>query len=390
MTAVDDLSREEVEHRFRQIENDFYRERKQEYIEEIQEREEESGAIAQQQDKEHRRLSQRDKLLEITVTPFLPGLPDDDQDNGGIIAQETDWVLRAIEPLRELDVTSADALIANPSTGGIGVIVCMPRPDPVNGALERLYSATSDIRDNIHALSDHINIQVERGRIYPILVVPKKADRRAANEVEDHEESGNDKEHVYIWRVDVTSSEKIQSITSIATRDPEECILPGKIGQMLSNEVDVTEEIHPMPDFYPSSHRRTQTVKCAKHFVIKRVNDGHPKTHFAKTELRNYFANQRNIAYNEAGQLGPDLANQLLDWWMQINMVEKLSPSRTEMNSEDVFRFNVDSQHAGNILNAVERKYRDLSIKDEISLSAKRMVLEDFSDRQSEIGEFSE
>lgn len=389
MKGIDDLSREKVEEIYSQIENDFYRELKKEHTEEIREQEEQSGEIEDRLEREYKGSVQRDKLLDVIAAPFLPARPDDPTDDGGLITRETGWYLRAIEPLRNLDVTTADAVIANTETGEAGIITCMPRSETTKSAVERSVKATHGIRENIRAISDQINMTVERDRLYPIIVVPEKHDRRIADKIVDLESSESIRETIYLCRANLTNSETLQLVTDISTRRYDECIPDGKMGEMMEGEVDVTNETYPTPDFYPSSHNRTKTSEYAKHIVMKRLEDDCAKTHFSDKDLNDYLKKQRNVPHFDLGNSEEQMADQLIDWWKTIDLVESLTSSRTKITSGDkCFRFDVDSRHPGKIMNAVENKCKDLILEDAIDLKAKRRVLEDFSDRQSDLDEF--
>lgn len=385
------LSAEEVSEKYDEIKNSYYENKKEEYEKEIRESDDDISTIREQVEDEIRASGQKDLMTDICIVPFIPGRPDLIGHEGGEIAESTDWEVKAIEPLRDLDVTSPDVVLANTQTGEACTIVCMPRDSTVGSALSRLMESTADLRENTVALKRQINVTVERDLIYPILVIPEKADNRARDEVEDIDDENGAEGGPYLLRVEMTDEERLGLITEIRTRTRRQTIPDGEMGEKLVDPIEVSREKHSLPNSYSFSHMIKKTSGFVRANVTAKVDSEPAKTHFSKEELTEYFHDQRNMSMSNGRDVVESLVEELLNWWLDVGLVEALSSSETKLDSSNSYRFNIDAQgyNPGKVIREIRDECEESLINEEIAILAKRRTLRDFDNEQPTLGDYS-
>lgn len=380
MTA-DDLSKGEVIERFGQITdiNSAYSERKEEYKRTILS--EEEGAIRDrlesglEQDKKH------DNLLKQTISAFLPG---------GSIESETGWTFLGAEPLSEQNLANADALFGNPNRNMALIVECKTSVSRPARALEQIYDAAENVRENTDHLSEKIDMEIEE--LECAICVPSVVDRRIISQIEEYEEEGQNREQVFVWRLHHFDGETLDLYTDINTRTDSEMTHNSELASTLSAGVELTYSRQVMPAFFPSSHPEVILEETFSSILESRLIDEKPVRQFTSSELLSELTSQKNLPHYDADVIGERLYEDLLKRCKKFSLIGEISSNETELEGseeETFFKYNIRGKSPETILANLRERYMGESVKHYADVEAMRKVIDEFDEEQSSLGDFS-
>lgn len=382
--SADDLSEEEVKSRFRNIVDisETYLERKEDYKSEILVKEErrEEGTIRERIEKGIERDKKHDTLLKQTISAFLPDGP---------IGSQTDWRFLGAEPLSEKNIPNADALFGNPERNLALLVECKTSVDRPSKALEQVYDAAEGIRDNRDYISGKIGMEIDG--IECAVCIPSVEDRRLVDQIEEHEENGQDQERVFVWRIHYYDGETLDLFTDISTREGGEATHNSELAQILNAGVELTHGRQVVPAFFPSSHPKVIMEEAFGSILEKRIMNDGPLRYFKESELRSELTTQENLPHYDSDIIGSRVYEELIGRFIEFDIIEEISEDDTELECEEgesLFKFRVRGKSIDTILNNLHDRYTKNAVEHQADIEAMRQVISEFDDKQSSLGDF--
>lgn len=377
--SVDDLSEQEVIDQFANIadRNSSYIDRKNTYKNEILESEGED--IESRLKAGIERDQKHDSLLRQTISAFLP----DGEIHG------SGWTFLGAEPLQELNVANADALFGNPDRNLAVIVECKTSVGRPTQALEQIYDAADEIWANYDHLTDEIGMEIDE--LECAICVPSVHDRRIADQIEAHEQNGNDREKVFVWRVHYYDGELLDLYTEIDTRSGRDATHDSQLATLLLGGVDITHSRQVVPAIFPSSHLEVIMEEIYSSIIETRIIDEYPIRHFTDTELKEELTSQKNLPHYDAERIGDRIFEKLVSRSLNFGLIEEISSSDTELEigpNEQCFKFKVRGKSPKTILKKLQEKYISGAIKRKADIKAKRRVLSEFDDEQSFLDDY--
>lgn len=380
MTA-DDLSEGEVIGRFRQIaeKNSSYLGRKDEYKREVLSQEEES--IRDRLHKGIQRDKKHDNLLRQVISAFLPGGP---------IERETEWTFLGAEPLCEQNLPNADALFGNPDRNMALLVECKTSLSRPTQALEQVYDAAEGIRENLDYISEKIGMEIDE--LECAICVPSVVDRQIISQIEEHEEQGQNREKVFVWRIHHFDGETLDLYTDLETREDSEMTHNSELAPILNAGVELTYGRQVMPAFFPSSHPEVIMEELFSSIFEKRLMDEKPFRHFKGDEIQSELTSQKNLPHYDADVIGERIYDKLVDRFKDFNLISELSPSETDLEGDEdetFFKYQVRGKSPDTVIANLRKRYLTQAIEQQAEIKAKREVIDEFDEEQSALADFS-
>ncbi|WP_435345095.1 hypothetical protein [Haloarchaeobius sp. HRN-SO-5] len=372
--SVGEWEWDEILDRYEAISSDYWDGVKDDHLSEIQDDEQEVDRIQTEYRNKRNESKSLTEQQKTVISGFLPG---------NTIANSTGWEFRAIEPLRNLDSESPDLVIGHPETGSILAVTMLRQRERPETAINRVTSAATTIRSNTRLLSDEINMSVDDRGVECVLIVPESADRRSAEAIEDLEGSGDLTEEIYLWKIVETDKEKIEAHTQIGSRDEDECLPDGDLGEYLSQGIEVAKSVHSLPDFFAESHHEIIAEHTVGEMVSQRKRDGGQITHFSKSDFEDYL--RTTLSHSNSANVASERAELLLKRWEEMGLIESITDGQTRLDDgSDYYRFDTGTRTAKNTMGAVRSDYTELAVDFELNVEATRRTLREYIEENGE------
>ncbi|MFC6838370.1 hypothetical protein [Halomarina ordinaria] len=326
-----------------------------------------------------RQARSHDNLLESTISVFLP--------NGQVNAQ-TDWRFLGAEPLSELGVPNADLIIGNPERNFAVIVECKSGLSRPGKALNQLYDAADALREHQPHLEERIGMPIDQFEC--ALSISSTDDIRLVREIEQHERDGRAQEKVFVWRLHyLENGEQIDLFTRIETREPGKSTHDNELAQILSGGIDITNDEHLSPSFFPSSHLyRIMEEVFSTILTQRKIEDG-PMRHFAGKEVLDILTSQRHLPHYDADEIGTRIYEELISRLLDFKLIVSISPSDTQLTGDgEFYRYKGRGRSMSTILNDLQDGYKSAAVEQEIELEAMRRTIEQYEDEQSRLGDY--
>lgn len=379
--SAEDLDDEEVVDLYEYIidREPFYEEVKEEFVEEIWEETDEGSEVRTRIERGIREARRHDSLLESTISVFLPG---------GTVHAETGWKFRGAEPLSELNVPNSDLIVGNEDRNLALIAECKSGLSRPGQALTQLYDAADAVREHKDELKENIGMEFDAFEC--AICVSSTDDIRIAREIEDHEQDGDARERIFIWRLHYhEEGEQLDLFTRIDTRSPGNETHDNQLAQVLQGGVDITKDEHATPSFFPSSHLYRVMEEVFSTILTRReANDG-PLRHFSGEEVLDILTDQRHLPHYDADRIGARMYSELMDRLLQFDLITTIGTEDTELEGAgDFYRYRGRAQSRGTILSNLGEGYKEGAVEWDIELEAMGRTIDQFDEDQSRLGDF--
>ena len=379
--SSDDLNEDEIIELYEYIVDRVpaYAEVKEELSEEVCEETDEGDDYRTRIEQGIREARSHDNLLGSTISVFLPN---------SRVHRETGWQFLGAEPLCELNVRNADAIIGNPDRNIAVLIECKASVSRPGKALEQLYDAADAVREYEGELSENIGMEIEE--LECVICVPSTHDIRVARELESYEQDGSARERVFIWRLHYhQNGEQLDIFDRIDTRDPGEETHNNQLAQVLRGGIDITLNEQATPSFYPSSHLFRIMEEVFSNILTKRTVEDGPIRHFGGAEVLEIMTDQRHLPHYDADQIGARIFDELMDRLLEFDLITGIGAEDTELGGEgDFYRYKVTGRSRSTLISNLSDAYKDAAVEWEIELEAMRRTIDQFDDDQGRLSEF--
>lgn len=307
-------------------------------------------------------------------------------DPRGRVCEETGWRVITSEPLTEKNLPNADALIGHLDQQRAILVECKTGLSSSGVALEQLFDAAEAVRDHRQYLAEKTGLTVEH--IDCVLCVPSELDWRAADTIEEYERSGDDRERVFIWRLNRFSGERLQLYENIDTREGSETSHDHNLAQILSGDgVKVSGESEVTPAFFASSHLANIIEVAFSEVLWNREREGDPVTKFTQEELTEVLTSQSNLLHYSADSIGRRLRDEIIPRLLDHELIEKYGDGDEETSENDpdwqevdAFQYGVEGRTIETILANLTEEYVECEIEATAEREARRRTVEQFRD----------
>lgn len=322
-----------------------------------------------------------DELLQSTISAFDPR---------GRVCNETGWRILTSEPLVEQNLTNGDALIGNPDQNWGILVECKTGLSKPGRALEQLFEAAAQVRDNQDYLEEKTGLRIED--VDCVLCVPSQHDRRIARTIEEYEQNGDAEEPVYIWRLNRFSGETLQLYENIDTREPSETSHNHDLTRLLSGDgIKVAGESEVTPAFFPSSHLANIVEVAFSEVLWNRERADEPVTNFTKSELTDVLTSENNLLHYAAEPIGKRIRDEILPRLLGYGLIEPYEADDEDFDDElgweevEVFEYGVNGRTMETILANLTDEYFEAEVDALAEEKAREQTVEQF---RREVGSF--
>ena len=310
-----------------------------------------------------------DQLLQSTISVFDPR---------GEVCQKSGWRIFATEPLHEKNLRNPDALIGNPDRNWAVLVECKTGLSSPGKALEQLYEAADEVRDNQDYLAEKTGLSIEN--IDCVLCVPSQYDRQAAETIAQYERNGEAKEEVYIWRLNRFRGETLQLYENIDTRDGNEASHNHRLTEFLGSEgVSVSGGSEITPGFFPSSNLANIIEVAFVEILWNRELADGPVATFTRGELLDFLTSQDNLLHYSADTIGTRICDEILDQLLDYELIEPHGEQRGKDGAE-VFEYGVDGRTMETIKANLTEEYVEAKIDSRAEKEARKRTVQKFRD----------
>jgi len=327
-----------------------------------------------------------DELLQSTISVFDPR---------GRVCEQTGWRVLTSEPLVEMGLPNADALIGHLEKNWAILVECKTGLSKPGVALEQIFDAAEEVRENRDYLRERTGLEIEN--IDCVLCVPSEMDWRAADTIEDYERQGKAREQVYIWRLNRFTGEVLQLYENIETREGSETSHNHGLTNLLSGDgIRIGGESEVTPEFFPSSHFANIIQAAFSDVLWGRERAEDPVTKFTQEELTEALTSQNNLLHYSADSIGrrirDEMIPRLLDYGL-IKPYENDTPTEELLADEGwrdikVFEYSVEGRTTETVLANLREDYFDSEVEERAEEMARERTVERFQDESGSFDEF--
>lgn len=261
------------------------------------------------------------------------------------------------------------------SSSSSGLLICNAREDLFQHRLETLrrlwQTACENTRQLERAVAGSGRRSLDANRILPIIGLHSTVAESAAESIESHTDGELDGD-LLAWEFTLTEN-RIELVddgfpnpTTMTRSHGLVSVSEDGVERGSSSEVSI--------DLCPTSGMLPKTVQAANHILKRRAEDSNdaPARYFTETMVLDFFDEQSAVTVN-ANRSSDSYASNLINWWMRRGLAETADSTRYNLDTGDLYRFNVNSEGVGNIINElenlceeaiIEEKFRELALRD--------------------------
>lgn len=327
-----------------------------------------------------------DELLQSTISVFDPR---------GRVCEQTGWRVLTSEPLVEMGLPNADALLGHLDKNWAILVECKTGLSTPGAALEQIFDASEAVRENRDYLHEKTGLEIES--IDCVLCVPSEMDWRAADTIEDYERQGKAREQVYIWRLNRFTGEVLQLYENIETREGSESSHNHGLTNLLSGEgIRIGGESEVTPEFFPSSHLANIIQAAFSDVLWGRERAEEPVTKFTRGELTEVLTSQNNLLHYSAESIGQRIRDEMIPRLLDYDLIEPYEDDSTteELLAEDgwreveIFEYGVEGRTTETVLANLVDGYFDTEIEETGEDMAREETVERFQDESGSFDGF--
>jgi len=325
-----------------------------------------------------------DDLIESTITAFGPRSE---------IYGETEWHLRGVEPLYEVDpeLRNPDIIIGHDDRDALVTVECKTGLSSPQSALGQIRDAAEVIDDHHDYLSRKAGCSFER--IERVLCVPAPMADRAVAAIEQEERDDDPDEPIYLWKVYRFEGETLQLHTDFDTRSEAESSHNNRLTEMLDGEEGVATADVPKltPDFFPETDPYVIMETVFAELLVSREMSDASIRRITRDEVYDYLNDQRRIPHYEVDVIAEMLCDDVLSKMIEFGLIEQTGSEDGVADDIETYEY-VDPPISGTssdrILSNLTSEYEEEWIERKAEHEAREEVVAEFRDEHTELSDF--
>lgn len=250
------------------------------------------------------------------------------------------------------------------SSSSSGLLVCNAQENHFENQLETLNQLWQTARESTGQLERAIagsgRPSLDTNSILPIIGLHSAIAENFPSNIESHI-NGDLDGNLLAWKFTLTENrielmdEGFPNLTTMNRSHGLVSLSEDGVERGRSSEVSI--------DLSPTSGMLPQTTQAANYMLKHRAEDTNeaPVRYFTDTMLQGFFDEQ------DAFTISTDLssnshASELIGWWKMREIAETASSTQYDLGTGELYRFDVDSQNIGNIINELDNLCKDAII----------------------------
>lgn len=308
------------------------------------------------------------------------------------LAHETDWYILGVEPLYEIDpnMRNPDALLGHDDRDFVVTVEAKTGISKPQNALQQIRDARENVLDHQNYLADQTGHLFEDAEM--VLMVPGGEIELAKRAIDTEEREAAPKEPVLLWTYHTFSEERLRLHRDFQERSRTESAHDSRLSQHLSGEgVEIINDPLASGDFYPESN----PIKVLRNLFFEiphnRDNSDSSIRKFTRGEIINLIDDQRTMTHYATAKVAEHICDDLLSRMVNYQLVVPEEPDE-DGYGDDVelysYHNSVDGVNADTIQKNLVSKYKEEWIDQRAEKDAKKQVVEEFMNGQSDMSEF--